>query len=293
MKGYLFAIMATAIWSGNFIIARGLSDSIPPVTLAFSRWFVAAIVLLPFVYRSLIAERDVIRKHIGYLSFTGLLGVTVFNTLIYKAGHSTTAINLTLIAISFPIFVILLSRFFYQEKIGLVRAVGILTVIGGVLLLITRGNINVLLNVSFHVGDLLMLCAAFIFAVYNLQVKRKPPELSFWSFQLSTFLLGLIFLSPLFVWETQVSGPIDWSAATLIGIAYAGILASLGAFGLWAKAIFLIGPARAVMFYYTLPLFSGIWAFLLLGERITLLHFFSVLLISSGIIIANHAGQRS
>lgn len=226
MKGYLFAIIATAVWSGNFIIARGLSDSIPPVTLAFSRWFVAAIVLFPFVYRSLIAERDIIRKHIGYLSFTGLLGVTVFNTLIYIAGHSTTAINLALIAISFPVFVILLLRIFYREKIGLVRAGGILTVIGGVLLLITRGNVNVLLNVSFHVGDLLMLCAAFIFAVYNLQVKRKPPELSFWSFQLCTFLLGLVFLSPFFVWETWGSGLIEWSAATLIGIASVVLLRS-------------------------------------------------------------------
>ena len=292
MKGYLYAIMATAIWSGNFIIARGMSDFIPPISLAFSRWAVAALVLLPFVLRSLIAERQIIRDNIVYLSVTGLLGVTTFNTLIYIAGHTTTAINLTLIAISFPIFIILLVRIFYGERIGWMRGCGILTVVSGVVLLITKGDISVLLNISFAVGDIWMLSAAFIFAVYNLLVKRKPQELSFWSFQLSTFLLGLLFLSPFFVWETLTTGPIEWNTTVYIAITYVGVFASLGAFGLWANAIFLIGPAKAGMLYYTLPLFSGIWAFLLLGEQVTMLHFFCVILILSGIIIANNAGQR-
>lgn len=292
MKGYLFALMATAIWSGNFIIARGMSDLIPPVSLAFSRWAVAALVLFPFAFRTLIDERQIIRDNIAYLSVTGLLGVTIFNTLIYTAGHTTTAINLTLIAISFPIFIILLVRIFSGEPIGLMRSCGILTVVTGVVLLITKGDISVLLNISFAIGDIWMLSAAFIFAVYNLLVKRKPQGLSFWSFQLCTFLLGLVFLSPFFVWETMTTGPIEWNTTTYMAIIYAGVFASLGAFGLWNKAIFLIEPARAGMLYYTLPLFSGLWAFWLLGEEITMLHFYCVVLIVSGIIIANQSGRR-
>ena len=87
LAGYAFALGATAIWSGNFIVARGLSDSIPPVTLAFWRWVVATVVFLPFALKSLIAEWDMLKKHLPYLSITALLGVTIFNTLVYVAGH--------------------------------------------------------------------------------------------------------------------------------------------------------------------------------------------------------------
>jgi drug/metabolite transporter (DMT)-like permease len=104
---------ATALWSGNFIIARGLSESIPPVSLAFYRWVVAAIVFLPFALKPLLREWDCLRTHLPYLSMTALLGVTLFNTLIYFAGHTTTALNLSLISITFPIVIVILSRIIY------------------------------------------------------------------------------------------------------------------------------------------------------------------------------------
>jgi len=106
ISGYLFATGATAIWSGNFIIARGLNESIPPISLAFWRWVVAVIVFLPFALKPLIDEWDILKENIPYLSVTALLGITIFNTLIYFAGHTTTAINLSLISITFPIFIV-------------------------------------------------------------------------------------------------------------------------------------------------------------------------------------------
>ena len=115
--GYFFAICATAIWSGNFIIARGLNESIPPISLAFWRWVVAVVVCLPFALKPLIVEWDIIKEHIPYLSITSLLGITIFNTLIYFAGHTTTAINLSLISITFPVFIVILSRIFFRESI--------------------------------------------------------------------------------------------------------------------------------------------------------------------------------
>jgi len=110
--GCFFALGATAIWSGNFIIARGLNESIPPISLAFWRWVVAVVVFLPFALKPLIVEWDIIKENILYLSITSLLGITIFNTLIYFAGHTTTAINLSLISITFPVFIVILSRIF-------------------------------------------------------------------------------------------------------------------------------------------------------------------------------------
>ena len=205
ISGYLFAIGATAIWSGNFIIARGLNESIPPISLAFWRWVVAVIVFLPFALKPLITEWDILKKNIFYLCITALLGITIFNTLIYFAGHTTTAINLSLISITFPVFIVILSRIFYRELITINKGVGIILVATGIVFLITKGTLSRLLNISFAIGDIWMLAAAIIFAVYSILLKRKPKQLSIWAFQLSTFILGLIFLFPFSLFLVGIS----------------------------------------------------------------------------------------
>jgi len=290
--GYLCAIGATALWSGNFIIARGLSESISPITLAFWRWVVAVAVFVPLAWESLIAEWDILTKNLPYLLLTSVLGITVFNTLLYYAGHSTTAINLSLISITFPVFIVIFSRIFFREAITLRRGAGIIVVAFGVVFLITKGSLSTLLHLSFAIGDLWMLTAAIIFAVYSILLKNKPPGLSIWALHLSTFMLGLLFLFPLFVWDC-VTGPAVAYDPNIIGsILYVGVFASLTAFVLWSKAIVAVGPVRAGMIYYTLPLFSGFTAYLVLKEPIGIVHFFSLFLIVSGILIANSASTK-
>ena len=293
MRGYLFALIATAIWSGNFIIARGLSDSIPPVSLAFWRWVVAIIFFLPFALRHLLAERMLLKEHIRYLSVTAALGITVFNTLIYIAGHTTSALNLSLISITFPIFIVVLMRIFYRELISIKKGFGICLVSIGVVLLITKGDPSILLSISFSVGDIWMLAASLTFAIYSIQLRRKPKQLSVWTMQLSTFLLGLMFLLPFFLWESVVTPEIQWSITTIGSILYVGIFASLTAFILWNKAILAIGPTKAGMIYYTLPLFSGILAYMFLQESFSGLHFFSAGLILLGVFVTTYEKQSS
>lgn len=292
LSGYLCALGATAIWSGNFIVARGLSDLVPPISLAFWRWVVAVIVILPFALKPVIAERQQLLQNIRYLSVTALLGVTVFNTLIYVAGHTTSALNLSLIAITFPIFIIVLSRLFYGEKVTANKILGVALVTAGVVLLITKGELSVLNNISFAVGDLWMLSASVIFAIYSILVKQKPKDLSIWAFQLSTFSIGLLFLFPFFVWESNSAAPINYDVTMALSILYVGIFASLAAFVLWNRAIVTIGPSKSGMIYYTLPLFSGFLAYLFLNESIGLIHLLSALLIVAGILTTNRVSKK-
>jgi len=292
MAGYLFALAATAIWSGNFIIARGLNQSIPPISLAFWRWVVAVAALLPFALKSLIDEWGAIKKNIPYLAVTSLLGVTLFNTFIYVAGHTTTAINISLICLTFPIFMVVLSRFFFQERITINKGVGIMLVAGGVLLLIAKGAVSRLLSISFATGDAWALLAAIIFAVYSILLKKKPKQLSIWALQLSTFILGLFFLFPFFIWEYMTAPSVEFDQTTILSILYLGIFASLSAFILWNKAIATVGPSKSGMIYYTLPLFSGFLAHLFLKEEIGMVHFFSMALIISGILAANYESRK-
>jgi len=293
LSGYFSAICATAIFSGNFIIARGLNESIPPISLNFWRWVVAVIVFLPFALKPLFAERHILKKHIPYLCFTSLLGITIFNTLIYFAAHTTTAINLSLISVTFPVFIVILSRIFFSELITFNKGIGIILVALGVVLLITKGNLSRLLNLSFAIGDVWMLLASISVAVYSILLKLKPEKLSIRAFQLSTFILGLIFLSPFFVWEYVSLPPVEFDTKTVFSILYVGIFASLLAYVLWNKAVMSIGPSKTGMIYYTLPIFSGISAHLLLKEDISIIHLYSVLLIVSGILVTNYQSNKS
>lgn len=293
ISGYLFALGATAIWSGNFVIARGLSESIPPVSLAFFRWSVAVIAFLPFALKSLIAEWDIIKANIPYLSLIGLLSVTAFNTLIYIAGHTTTALNLSLISITFPIFIIILAWIFLHERLTLNKGFGIVLVMAGVILLITNGDLAKLINISFAIGDLWVLLAAIIFAVYSILLKQKPKQMSIWTVQLTSFILGLLFLSPFFVWEIASVPPFEFNIGIISAILYIGIFASLTAFIFWHKAVETVGATKASMVYYTMPLFSGFLAYLFLDEKITIIHLYSVILIVSGILMANYESKNA
>jgi len=285
--GYLFAFGATAIWSGNFIIARGLHESIPPVSLAFYRWLVAVIVFFPFAFKYLVRDWKIIKGHPVYFSLTALLGVTMFNTLIYLAGHTTTAMNLSLIAITFPIFIILFSRILYKEYVSIKKGIGIALVLTGVVTLIAKGSILALFNISFNIGDVWMLLASIIFAVYSLLLKNKPEKISVMALQFSIFILGLVFLFPFFLWELTTIDQAVLTRTTIPAILYIGIFASLGAFVFWTKAVVILGPAKAGMVYYTLPLFSGFLAYLFLSESINMVYFYSMLLIFIGIVTTN------
>ena len=269
------------------MIARGINDKIHPVSLAFWRWTVATIVVFPIIIKSVYTQRKVLRKHAGYLVVTSILGVSIFNTLIYIAGQTTSALNLSLISITFPVFTIILARIFLKESITVSKTGGVMVIIFGVMLLVSKGNLNSLLGMSFAIGDVWMLLASLIFAIYSLLVKSRPLEIKPQSFLGSTFLIGLIFLSPFYLFSLNGSDSGLYDQVTIYSILYIGIFASVVAYFFWNRSVDLLGPSKASMIYYTIPIFSGILAYIFLNEKIMPVHLISGLLIISGIFIAN------
>ena len=284
--GYLFVLAATLIWSGNFIVARGLSDSIPPVTIAFLRGLISVVGLIPFGIRPLYRDIKKVRKHIGYLALTGFFGLTVCNTLTYIAAHSSKALNMTLIALCSPIFMAVFARLFLHDTFTLRRIFGLITAALGAVLLITDGEFSRLLTLTFSRGDVWMLIQAATFAVYGILVQVKPEELSPSVFLSSMFVLGWLFLVPWFVWEITGVKSINFTPTAIGAIAYLGVGPGLLGFFCWNRAIAIIGPVRAGLVYYCLPLFSGVEALLLLNEPVHWVHVFSGVLILAGVIVA-------
>jgi drug/metabolite transporter (DMT)-like permease len=153
-------------------------------------------------------------------------------------------------------------------------------------MLICKGSLEALLNVSFSKGDIWMLAASIVFAVYSLLLKIKPKGIGIMSFLFSTFGLGLIMLVPFLLYDLNSSAPISLNFTTIMSVLYVGIFASVAGYFMWSKAIEFIGASKSGIVYYSLPLFSTLWAILLLGEKVQVIHFICMALIVTGIYIA-------
>ncbi len=286
IKGYGLVIAATAIWSGNFIVARIIANSVPPVSTTVLRSLVAVILMVPFVIRPFYKELPLIRKHFGYLALAAFMGLTVCNTAVYVAATTTNALNLTLIAIFSPIFTIVFARIFLRDTLTFRRVIGLIAATTGVILLITGGQISRLVHLTFARGDLWMLAQASSFAFYTILVRVKPAEISPLPFLFSLFILCIVLLLPLFVYEFAKFEAIDFSWKVIASILYLGIGPSLLAYLFWNESVAIIGPARAAFIYYLLPVLSGFEAVEFLGEPVTAVHVFSGAMILAGVVIA-------
>lgn len=288
LRGFLFALLAVILWSGNFVVARGLHHRISPVSLSFFRWATATIFLFPIAYKKLSIEWPRVIPHLRYLCVTALAGVTIFNTLVYVAGKYTTAMNLALIGTTAsPVFVFLISATVLKQSLSGFQYIGITLCLAGILLLLSKGSWEQLSHFQFTAGDWWILGAALSFAIYTLLVRKKPPELSPTVYLFSLFFIGTFFLLPLFFIDRAFSPNIQWNGPLIGSLLYLGIGASVLAFLFWNLSIRTIGAAKTALFGNLIPVFSSIEAALILDETFSPVAVVSFLIILAGILIAN------
>ena len=286
--GFAFALLATVLWSGNFIAARALNKTISPVSLNFLRWAIATIVLAPFALKKTVQEWKLLRPHLVYLCFAALAGVTLFNTFVYVGGRYSTATNLALIGTTAaPIFVLLISRLFLKQKISVNQIIGTILCVAGIVMLISRGAISGLQHFKLSLGDVWILLAALSFAIYTVLVRKKPAGVSPGSFLFFIFLAGTIFLIPAFIIDLSMGSAFVWNKTIILSILYLGIGASVISFLSWNISIRRIGPARTALFGNLIPIFSTIEASILLDEQFNNVTLVSLAIILVGLVIAN------
>lgn len=288
LSGCLYALAATVLWSGNFVVARVLAGQLSPVETAFWRWALSFFMVLPFAWRSVWLHRDSICKHAVSLSLMGLLGVSLINTLNYKAGLTTEAANIALAATSAPMFMAIITRVFLHEALSGRQAAGLATAFVGVGILITKGSLARLLALSFSEGDLWALAGAVLFAVYSVQVRFRPKDLPQFAFLAVIFGIGALGLLPFALWEAVATANVNWPSLPQWGsLLYISLGASVLGFTFWNMAIDRIGPVRSGVLYYSVPLFSSVEASLLLGESVTAPQICGGALIIGGILFSS------
>lgn len=288
ITGILLAILATLIWSGNFIVARGASELIGPVSLAFLRWSCAALLITPLAWGHFKREWPLVKQHPWHFFWAALFGISLFNTLVYVAGHHSPAINLALIGTtSSPVFSFILAAIFLKEKIPLHRVIGLLVCLAGILLLISKASWDQLLHFRFSTGDIWILVAAASFAMYNIFARRKPAGISAPNYLFTTFWMGTLLLLPFFIVENRNGLTWQWTPDMAGIILYLGAGTSVAAFYCWNAAIQALGAARTSIFGNLIPLFSSVEAVIILGEKIQPYHWWGMLIITLGLLMAN------
>lgn len=289
---HLLLALAALLWSSNFIFGRAIRAEIPPVTLAFWRWVLAAILIAPFAWRHLVHDLSKLRRSWPTMLLLAFLGVTAFDALNYTALQSTPAINALLMQSAIPLLIIGFSFVLFSERIRPRQMLGLTLSLAGALTLITQGRLELLFAVGTNAGTVLAFVAVLFYSAY-LSLLGHRPALHPLSFLFALVTLGTLMLFPFYLYEAATGSPLRPSLPLFLSLAYLALFPSILAYLCYIRAVGEVGANRAGVYIHLMPLFGSILAVLFLGESVRSFHVAGLALILSGVALAGIYPQES
>lgn len=285
--GYILLVLGVLFWSGNAIIGRAAAGAdMPPLALNFWRWAVALTVFLLFFGRATWRQRHAILANLSYLIPFALISVVGFNCLLYFALQETTALQASLIQSILPVLVLLLGLVVLRTPITARQGWGVVFSIAGAVLIVTRGDLGVLATLELQTGDAWALAAVGVWAIQAFVTRWRPKEIDIMPFMTALAIIGLIVMTPLYLWETATVKPMPFTGTSVLYVLYIGIFASFLGTTMWNEGTYRAGAAQAGYFGNLYPIFSGGLAILLLGEDPRWFHLTGAALVVAGIWLA-------
>ena len=289
---YIFLILATLFWSGNFIVGKFATlFQIPPLTLNFYRWVMVWFILIPFTFKEILNKKNYIKANWMIISFMGIITISTFNSVVYFALNYTQVINAVLMLAGIPAVVMILSSMMKIERANMFQLVGLILSIIGVATIISNADIQKIFSLNFNKGDLWMLVCVMSWSLYSTLLKKKKFQLSQFTFIQLMVTVGLIFLIPQYLYEQKIGLEVPINKFSVAILFYVVIFPAIAAYYCWQKAIELIGPNRSAIFVQLMPLFSALMAILIFKEKFQLYHFIGGTFIVSGIYLSNRKTQ--
>lgn len=280
---YLLLALGTLCWAGNIVLARAMHAEIPPVAMAFWRWTIAFLVVLPFAYRPLFEHRAVLRRSWLMLAFLGGIGVASYNTLCYIALQTTTATNAVLFNSLIPVLIVPIAWVVLRERIRPLQGLGVAISLIGVVVIVARGELDTLLTLTFNQGDLWLIAAMVLWAFYTVVLRFKPKELGTLPFLAAIILFGLPVLAVFYAIELASGARFALTPTTAATLAYYGTMPSVVAYLFFNRGVAMVGPQRAGIFIHLVPAYGVLLSTLFLHESFRPFHAVGIALIFSGI----------
>ena len=285
---YLFLILAALCWSGNFIVGKFATlFQIPPLTLNVLRWITVWFILIPFTYKEIYNNLAYIKKNWLVISFMGVITISTFNSVVYYALNYTQVINAVLMLAAIPAATIVLSSIMKIEKTNSFQIFGLLLSMLGIGSIISNGDFQKIISLSFNKGDVWMLVCVISWSLYSTLLKKHKFKFSQFTLIQLMVSVGILFLIPQFFYEKSIGLEINLNKAFFLILFYVVVFPAIAAYYCWQKGIEIIGPNRATMFIQLMPLFSATMAIIIFNETFQLYHFVGAAFIISGIYLSN------
>ena len=287
-SAYLFLVLATFCWSGNFIVGKFATlYEIPPLTLNVFRWISVWFILIPFTYKEIFENLPYIKKNWLVISFMGVITISTFNSVVYFALNYTQVINAVLMLSAIPAATIVLSSLMKIEKTNIFQLLGLVLSIIGIGSIISNGDIQKIISLDFNKGDMWMLVCVITWSLYSTLLKKNNFKLSQFTLIQLMVSVGILFLIPQFFYEKSIGLELSLDKNFILILIYVAIFPAIAAYYFWQKGIEIIGPNRASMFIQLMPLFSAVMAIIIFKEKFELYHFVGAIFILSGIYLSN------
>ena len=287
-NAYIFLILATLFWSGNFIVGKAASIfEIPPFTLNFYRWTFAWLILAPFTLKEIVLKKEHILQNIKLILILGITSITIFNSIVYYSLNFTQVISGVLMISTIPVMIIFFSWIFKIEKTNIYQILGVIFSLIGVAIIVTKADFNLLINLDFNKGDIWMVVAMFSWAMYSALLRKKKFELSQISLLEVIISAGLILLLPAYLIEMYLGYKLNLNLPFILTLSYVVLFPGLASFICWIKGISIIGSNRSGIFLHLMPIFSTALAILIFKEKFMNFHFFGAVFIISGIFLSS------
>jgi drug/metabolite transporter (DMT)-like permease len=287
-SAYLFLILATLFWSGNFIVGKAASFfEIPPFSLNFYRWTFAWLILAPFTLKEIIQKKEHILENIKLILVLGITSITIFNSIVYYSLNFTQVISGVLMISTIPVMIIFFSWIFKIEKTNVYQILGVVFSLLGVAIIVTKADMDILINLNFNKGDLWMVVAMFSWAIYSALLRKKKFDLSQASLLEVIISAGLILLLPAYLIERALGYELNITLPFILTLSYVVLFPGLASFICWIKGIAIIGPNRSGIFLHLMPIFSTVLAILIFKEKFMNYHLYGATFIISGIFLSS------
>tara|TARA_B100000700_G_scaffold321898_1_gene422171 strand:+ start:6289 stop:7191 length:903 start_codon:yes stop_codon:yes gene_type:complete len=291
---YLLLVLTTLFWSGNFIVGKAASTyEIPPFTLNFYRWLFAGLILLPFTIKEILQKKNYIFRNIGFYIILGITSITIFNSAVYYSLYYMQVISGVLMISTIPVWIMFISSILGIEKTNKFQILGVLLSLIGVIFIITKSDLDIIKNLDFNKGDLIMASGMFAWALYSALLKKKTHQISQIALLEVVIIAGLLFLIPVYVLEIKFGNPLTIHKPFILTLTYVVLLPGLAAFFFWIKGISIIGANRAGVFLHLMPVFGAAMAIVFFKEKFMIYHFLGAIFIISGITLSNKKMKKN
>ena len=281
---YIMLVTVMLLWASGVVVSRSVHELVPPIGFSFWRWCAAALLMTPFIAPQMLRERVYLQSRFRYFVLLGMF-IAGASTLFMWAVQHTTATNIVLVSATQPIATAIIAWVLLKDRLAPLQLVGVVAAASGIVATVARMDLNVIVQLSFNPGDLLIAVAVVFYALYTINLHRWIAGISPLLIMYMTCLGGTIILVPFYLAESLLSETMPLDLRVAAAVLYMALIPNVVATTMWNTSVGAVGANRASIFVNLLPIFGTLLAVIFLNEQLHSYHLVGGVLVCAGITL--------